>query len=170
MSSSNLDNLLDEDIFAENQQPQGRPTFLLVLCILSWVGIGFGLLIGVYTLWFARVTSGIYESFDNPNTMGVFSESPEIQYAMRAAKYAWTFAIIGVVSNLLCLAGTIVMFNMKKVGFYIYLIAQVTPIIIYFVIMNSLAFSNWLGLSGYFIYFINITFVVMYGLNVKYMK
>ena len=170
MSSSNLDNLLDEDIFAENQQPQGRPTFLLVLCILSWVGIGIGLIIGMWTLWFARVASGIYDTFDNPNTMGVFSESPEWQSAVRAAKYSWTFALIGFASNLLCLAGTIIMFNMRKVGFYIYVVAQITPIVIYFVIMNSLAFSSWTGFSGFFFYFINIAFVVMYGLNVKHMK
>jgi len=167
--STNLDQLLDEDVFAENK-PQGRPTFILVLCILSWVGIGFGLIFGMYTLWVARLTSGIYDSFNGPNALGVFTDSPEWQYAMRAAKYAWTFALIGVVSNLLCLAGTIVMFNMKKVGFYIYTIAQITPIIIYFVIMNSLAFSNWVGFSGFFVYFINIAFVVMYGLNLKYMK
>ncbi len=122
----------------------GRPTFLTVLCILTFIGSGLGVL-GSILLF---VGAGAVMSYFG---------------TMSGAEGA---VGMGYVIGLLILSGTslfgaIQMWNLKKIGFYIYTGVGIIGIIL--PLLFGMGFST-LGTI------ITIAFIVMYYLNVKYMS
>lgn len=119
------------------QQTNQRPTFLTVLCILTFIGSGLGLLFGLIGL----VAAGALESVAQYIPVGVDSglfKSIILLVLMAASLY-----------------GAIQMWNLKKLGFYIYVGANV--------ILLILGFSIW---SLIF----TALFIVLYGLNLKHLE
>lgn len=75
-------------------------------------------------------------------------------------------AVANLVYNLLTLAGAALMWNLRKPGFYLYvagvLIAVIAPFLIYGGLIG--------GISSAGTAFISLIFVVLYALNLKYMR
>lgn len=108
----------NENLDAGTPQQKGRPTFLTVLCILTFVGSGLGLLGGLFGLLGLGFLSSLSASVEGD----------------------MLWAVIALVSSALCLFGAIQMWGLKKMGFSLYLVGSVLAIVVY--VMNAVNASS----------------------------
>ena len=115
-----------------------RPTFLTVLCILTFIGSGLGVLF---------------------NLLGIFGLGALTGFL---AKYGGADIDSGILNPILMLIfsagslyGAIMMWSLKKLGFYLYVAAQVLIVAFGWSIM-ALIFAA--------------LFIVLYGLNLKHLE
>lgn len=129
-----------------------RPALLTVLCILSFIGSGLSVLV-----WLL-LTVGI-GSF-----LGFLENIPGFSDAMAGsgAGLGVGIMVLNLVLNGGTLAGAIMMWQMKKLGFWIYSGAFVLQFILPLILMDA-RFSIF-GLI------IMALFITLYGLNLKHMK
>ncbi len=115
-----------------------RPTFLTVLCILTFIGSGLLLLFSILGLFAAGALEGMAKSMPGFTSGGGILKS-----------------IILVVLAAGSLYGAIMMWQLKKMGFYLYALANIILVIISF---------GWVNLI------ITAAFIIMYFVNLKYME
>lgn len=144
--------------------------FLKVLCILTFVGAGLGVLgglIGFFTMNLVR------ESMEVANSM-----SEEIYDRMgmnMEAVYDWQVYsnLANFIGALLCLTGALLMWRLKKIGYYLYVPGAILPVIVGAIAMQYImtGIMAGFGMIGIVInVLISGAFIVMYGLNLKYLK
>lgn len=162
------------------ERPAARPTFITVLCILTFIGSGWGLIGGGIQYFSAekqaqqmviakqKASADIQKSGKEDagtkmaekmvNSMtGAFTEE-NLKKAGLAAMLAAVF----------CIAGAVYMWMLRKNGFYLYIVGTLIGIIAPFIIYGS---NNLMSImSSVFVGFIGIIFVILYGVNLKYMK
>lgn len=149
-----------------------RPTFLTVLCILTFIGSGLGLLGGILGL----VGTSALSYFSPQGTMLV--------------------QIIGLAASALCLFGAIKMWGLYKQGFMMYLLGALLSIVGSIVsamtigsamneVMSGIEGSDQLGAEfntamqsaasaaawsgAIFAIIINVLFVILYNVNRKHL-
>jgi len=153
-----------------------RPTFLTVLCILSFIGLGFGLIGNLFGLLFSKgveAASGLAEEGMDEALYEIESEAPALSGFMesifggatKAMEHYTLLTTIALITTAIALAGVIMMWQLKKTGFYLYtgakVIAILTPV---FVIGGVVGGMTFLGAI------FPIAFIVMYGVNLKAMS
>jgi hypothetical protein len=154
----------------ENTAPV-RPAFIKVLCILSFIGTGIGLLSGLFNYWSNHQMAegggavmnalGAMQGGDQAtDAMNKMASALGIDYA----KQAMSSLIVGLL-NIVVFLGAIMMWNLKKIGFYIYTLGQVVSITVPFVIVGGLLG----GISGMMMALFAIAFIIMYAVNLKHM-
>jgi hypothetical protein len=128
-----------------------RPVFLTVLCILSFVAAGFGLLgyIGLIT------AMGMAEA-----ALGGALGGASVVAASTGV--IWAYIIVGFATTILGLVGVIKMWKLQKAGFMLYAVATAVS-----VIMSVITYGFGPSIVGIVI---SAGFVVMYQLNTKAMK
>ncbi len=138
-SVENKPNVNNVSTVSEGGVKQERPTFLSVLCILTFIGSG----LSVLGYLFAVALSGVLDSL-----MGSlpFPVVPDVGVVS---------GIFGLVAAGASLYGAIKMWNLQKVGFYLYTAGQIVMLVLGF---------------GVFGFIFTAIFVVLYGLNLKYLK
>ena len=156
-----------------------RPTFLTVLCILTFVVSGYHIIMAVIDL-FSSKSFDPAQWQDISNQMaeamsGADSSSQEVANQMMEAlssmmqagiDNALTLGITALVASGLSILGAYWMFNLKKIGYYTYIAAKVIGIIIPLIIFGV----NILTIMMYgFITVIAVLFIVLYGIHRKYM-
>jgi len=145
-----------------------RPQFLTVLCILTYIGAGFGFLGAIWNLIKAPTAVEEIEKLQEMGTMpegGMFAGMMES--AMVAAQNALPLAVTQIIANAVCLVGAIYMWKQKKTGFYLYSAAQVFGMVVPIVLIGfNYAFSGFMAIGAIF----PIAFIVMYALNLKHMS
>ena len=101
---------MEENVNVENNQngAGNRPTFLTVLCILTFIGSGLGVLGGILGL----VGSSALATFT----------------PIAGGSIIW--AILGLSGSALCLFGAIQMWGLKKQGFMLYVVGSVIGVVI----------------------------------------
>jgi hypothetical protein len=157
MEQQNMDQLNPSDVIKK------RPAFLTVLCILSFVGIGIGFISALYSIFtFSR-------SVELMNQYGdMMSSSPFGGMMDSLVKWGQTLYIIQLIANLICLAGVLMMWNLKRMGYFIYVIGEIAPAIASFALIGGYGplgtFAMMIGLI------FPIAFIIMYGLNLKQMS
>jgi hypothetical protein len=163
----------------ENQtQKETRPTFLTVICILSFVGLGMNVINNLATLAFGAFSSSLYalvqSGFEQAlNDMGtadpnvsVFME--EIFNAiLKIFEVLPLLASIGLVLSLIALGGVILMWNLNKKGFYLYAGAKFIMIFIPMILIGANFMSAMMAIG---MFFGAAIFVTLYALNLKAMK
>lgn len=145
-----------------------KPTFLVVLCILSFVGIGFVIISSIISLLSPFNSIASFERFGKEfNTLLSNTDIAKMMYFTRIR------TIVDLVSAFICLAGVLMMWKLMKMGFFIYIIGEIAPLIIstflYWDVVSNpfLSFVFWTGTLLALIF--SIAFVIMYGVNLKYM-
>ncbi|MFT5778601.1 MAG: hypothetical protein ACI837_001557 [Crocinitomicaceae bacterium] len=165
------DDILDINEF--NNNGAKRPSFITVLCILSFVGTGIGLLAGLFSI---LIVSGAESSFDRLGDLyGDSSYSSGMD-----EYYRWTKIsnYLGLLGNAMCLTGALIMWNLKKVGYFIYIPGQIIPFFGAVMVYSSTSFGfggggmfENLGMIGLVLgALFPLAFIVMYGVNLKHMK
>jgi hypothetical protein len=154
-------------------EQKDRPVFLLVLCILSFVGIAFNLLSELYYILLPN--AALQAAQQSESMMGSLSESSGVFAFLKnmsgssvaLAEHARIFGTTTLLLSLISLAGVILMFKLKKIGFYIYSGSNIVLIFAPIVLAGSAAITGIsLGLSIFFA----VLFILLYALNLKAMK
>lgn len=153
-----------------------RPTFLTVLCILTFIGSGWGIINAVSSYQSADVVSGVTsevmdEAFDEIENSG--EEVPgfvekimgEVSEGLSPEKIRNTAMASGV-SAILTLLGAILMWGLNKNGYWIYIAGIAVAIFAPMFIQDGILGIIGAGGAGFF----GILFIVLYGVNLKHMK
>ncbi len=146
--------------------PAKLPTFLKVLCILTFIAVGLGLVGGLYNLVKAPYALEEYET-----QMEVIGDKiPEggflgsmMEMGHQTAMNALPLACTAIGANLFCLFGALMMWKQRKVGFYAYVCGQVLGIAIPGILMG---FGVMMIIGSLF----PIAFIIMYAANLKHMS
>lgn len=167
-----------ENPFEEQQNKPQRPTFLLVLCILTFIGSGWSVLSNLFSLFTAGLMdstmhmeqySNMVGEIENSGTSsfisGFLNSSMEVLQA--TAAHAREIAGIGLVLGLVTLLGAILMYQLRRSGFYLYVAAQILAL---FVMPYFAGFSSLVIIGMLWSAFLSAVFIVLYGLNLRYMK
>lgn len=154
----NNEGLLDNTTSAAPE----RPEMLKIVCILSYIGIGLMLLFGILcTFSFALSQETIDEIWPK-----IIESNPALE-PLDPTAFFHTIGIMGLVFilfNLGSLAGVMMMWNLNKKGFFIYLAAEI--------IINFIPFDmgQEKGAGGYIMnILIDGIFIALYAVNLKHM-
>jgi hypothetical protein len=161
-------------------KPQ-RPVLLTVLCILSFIGGAWQLFGAISNYMNADVTSQMVTSVMDSARSEMKSEtegnSSAEKYAEKVISHTSALlkpdnirknSLYTILANLLTLGGAFLMFQLRKLGFWIYLagtgIGILSPILVF-------GATNLMGIGMTAVYgFFGILFAVLYSLNLKHMK
>lgn len=151
------------------QAAPARPTFITVLCILTWVGCGIGIVMSILAFVAAKAASGMVGMANDMAAAAGEGMTSEGAAAVAAMNTGMTNVYIqlggGIIGALLCLFGSLQMWKLKKSGFYVYVAGQLFAILIPF-IFPIMAGMGGMGVVGMIF---PIVFIVLYGINLKHM-
>lgn len=155
------------DQFANDLAPlPDRPQFLKVLCILSFVACGLFILI--YSL--GSMAMGMSEE----TISGVWDKVIESQPQLESVNPVDFFHEVGklclynLLTNIASLVGVILMWRLNKIGFVIYIIAELATN--FMGLDMNVEGADKSSLSMIFSIAVDLVFIVMYALNLKYMN
>lgn len=160
---------LDESI---EEIPLKRPVFLKVLCILTFISCGLGFLSATYGLTTQSKMVESLKYIPRPGRDNAFINV--IDHIDDIVKWSTIGNYLSLANCLLCLGGALLMWNLKKVGFFVYSFGQILPFITLLGMYSALKDIPLLGfamlLGSFFATFFAIAFIIMYGVNLKYMR
>ncbi|MEO8823114.1 MAG: hypothetical protein ABI366_06025 [Ginsengibacter sp.] len=163
-------------------EPARRPSFLTWLCILTFIGSGWAIVSSVYTFTSADKYANIFakESVSKKDTLKIdspavahkegnaFSEKIKHSFAKILQKDNMRNLAIGnLIAALFTLAGAILMWNLKRSGFYLYIVGVAIALWVPFylfgndlIAVGATSFNNFFGLI----------FIALYDLNLKSLR
>lgn len=163
------DQVFDQVTVEPNKE---RPVFLTVLCILSFAGNGLVIMgSAIAIIWmkvflpfmqFAMEQDGIH--LDDPIFTGLWGNRFFELFDHLPLIYFVTLA-----SAIINIYGVVLMWKLKRAGFFIYTVTELLPQIVSSVIFTMVLGGIGLGLSLMNL-IIPVAFVIMYGANLKYMR
>ena len=155
-----------------------RPTFLTVLCILSFIGGAWGIIGGVMNMSAGAGTEALSEmstqmeeakaQMGDDAASGVAGSMMDAaaDVAMKAAANAKQIGISNIVLAIISLLGVWMMWNLKKNGFYLYTLATIGGLLVPLIFLGvNLVSILSVGVGG----LIGVVFIILYGMNLKHM-
>jgi len=130
-----------------------RPGFLTVLCILSFIAAG----ISIIFLILGMGVKGAVES----NGIDMDAQMASAGVSEAAAAFSWPSMLSSIVLTIIGLVGVIMMWKLKKMGFYIYVGTGLLGILM------PIVFGASFSVMGAFF---PVLFIVLYALNLKHLK
>lgn len=156
-----------------NPNPTGvRNTFLTVICILSFIGSGWGIQKAIRSYATANTVANVADGamknaeqqMDQQNTPDFAKQIMSSITDNLTPENIRKASILEFISNLFTLFGAILMWNLKKIGFYLY-IAGIAVLV-----ASPLIMGKFIGIiGGIIVGLIGMVFIIMYGVNLKYM-
>jgi hypothetical protein len=152
-----------------------RPTLLTVICIISFIMGAWGIYGGVKQLTqdpdkvvaqaqadMEKARAQMPES--NPLTDKMMESAMEV--TRKGAEQGKPIGATSIVLSLLSILGVWQMWNLKKSGFWLYVLASVLGLVapVYFLGGGLIALAS-VGVVGLF----TILFIILYAVNLKYM-
>lgn len=151
--------------------PPRLPSTLNVLTILTFIGCGLGFLFSLYgiTAWSKHdaMVEKMEKSADEAS--GFAKDLAQGSLEMYQKQYDNRYVLLGVglACLALCLIGAIMMRKLKKSGYMLYVIGELTPIV---VSAGLIGFGSLMAsISTIFGAVIALVFVILYGTQRKYM-
>ena len=144
-----------------------------VLSILTFIGSGLAILIN---LWYFSSAKKFYDmTLANqdqvakaPAFVRGLQGSDPIGVAQRTYENRVPIVVLGMVACILCIIGAVQMRNLKKTGFYIYLIGEILPIIVGFIFIGFAAYTGVFQVIGTFLF--PAVFIILYATQLKHLK
>lgn len=167
------------------QEPRSRPTLLTVLCILTFIGSGWAVMANIWAYSTAAKTAQIFqnnvvkEADTSKNNDSVSLNRQQKRKIFFGEKMMVSVSKIMTVDNirknamgtiiasLLTLTGALMMWWLKRKGYYIYILGVVIGLLIPFYIYGGNILA--VGMSS-FAGFFGLVFIALYSLNLKAMK
>ncbi|MEG0796794.1 MAG: hypothetical protein RR397_09885 [Odoribacter sp.] len=155
-----------------------RPTLLIVLCVLTFIGSGWSVLSNLFSMFTAGLMNSNMQMEQYSNMAGqmedggvtsflsgILNSSMEVLQVTIA--HANEIAVMGIVLSVISLLGAVMMFQLKRLGFYLYTASQILALFIlpYFAGFSIAVLIGMLS-SGLFA----ILFIILYAVNLKYMN
>jgi hypothetical protein len=142
------------------------PAFLKILCILSFVGIGVYLVTYIFGYIYVKT---LIE--DSRSLNEAFGEGSDVSNILKDSeplmKNGILYYILSMIGCIICLVGVILMWKLKKAGFYIYIVGEIAPLILPFILLGGFGalsvFALVLGI-------IPVAFIAMYAINLKHLE
>ena len=156
--------------------PNGvRNTFLSVICVLTFLGSGWGIVKAVRQYVTADVAAQIGSeaiqtvkdrvSQQENNPPDFVKQIMGSVAADMTPDFLRKLAIFSFIANLLTLSGAILMWNLKKAGFYLYILGIIV------LVVAPLTMGKLVGVIGASLLgFVGVVFIVMYAVNLKQME
>jgi|KBSMisStaDraftv2_1062788.scaffolds.fasta_scaffold00027_8 hypothetical protein len=173
-----MENVQTGTVSAPTPSGPARPTFLTVLCILTFIGSTWGIISGITGYLTANTMSQMVSAATEESRQEIQKSGDEGSKvansildsvnAMMNPAAKKKAALFGIVASVLTLLGGFLMFQLKKTGFYTYALGTLVGIIGPFVAFSGAGFMGIVTSSV--MAFFGILFVVLYGLNLKYLK
>ncbi|NOU59383.1 hypothetical protein [Marinifilum caeruleilacunae] len=153
--------------------PKQRPGLLTVLCILTFIGSGFGVLNNIMGMIMSPIKNFLdpeifemaLEEVDEEPIRSFMEQAIEI--GQKALENIFEISLAQFLLYAASLTGAILMFQMKKAGFYIYTIAQV---LLLFVPAIFVGFNLFVNMGILFSSIFTILFIALYAVNLKKMN
>lgn len=161
------------DTYSATAPAPVRPTLLTVICILSF-------LFGAYSL-VTGVIGSFHETTDEDRALveQKMAEAQQQAPGMEAMMDSMTTGLNntlehskqinmgGALAAIISLFGVWMMWNLRKTGFWLYLIGVIIGLVVplYYIGGNIVGFG-YVGFFG----FISLIFVILYAVNLKYMR
>ena len=151
--------------------PAKRPTFLTVLCILSFIAQGFAIIGYILLIAAMGAATAVVSATDDMMSdmsdslgmsMGDSSVSDAIASSGPSVGMTWAYLVVGFICVIINLMGVIRMWKLKKSGFFMYTGGTVISLIMGIVYNGTTGLVMSLVIGG--------AFIVMYGLNLKHMS
>ncbi len=136
-----------------------RPDFLKILCILSFIGSGLSLVSNLLMF----MTIDIVREYYQNGMFDFLEENMDLNVLDVLVSINSTYFILQALVFSLAIYGTYTMWNLKKLGFHIYVIAQIILLILPQVFLPGLPFPT-------FELIISTIFVLLYAKNLQFMS
>jgi len=84
--------------------------------------------------------------------------------------------IVGIIAAIGCLYGVLQMWKLKKMGFYIYAVCEIAPVVVALITIGSAAFAfgaiggGFMAVVAMLSMFFPVLFIILYALNLKHMS
>lgn len=144
------------------------PTFLKVLCILTFVGSGLGILNGIGSFTFMTPDQMYQLIIENAALQD--ATPPNYNEFITWSTYT---NIVSFACSIAALTGAVLMWKLKRVGFFIYAISWLPEVIMgamaYKYISDSMT-AKFFPIAVMLNVLIMIAFIVMYGVNLKHLR
>ena len=162
--------------------PKKRSTFITVLCILTFVGSGYGIFSGIINIATSSsleqtgeiVSESMDEALDQIEDEDNLSENQKqlfesffnsISESLTPEKIR-NSAIVNILSCLITLGGAFMMWNLNKKGFYIYIAGIALAILGMIFVFGGIMGAITAASSGFW----GVVMVILYGVNLKDMN
>jgi hypothetical protein len=139
------------------ETPATRPTFLTVLCILSFIAAGFAIIGYVAVIGVLGAVSAGASAMSNVEGMEQMQSA--MNTAMPSAGLTWAYLIVGFLTTIVGLWGVIKMWKLQKQGFFIYAGCSVASLVMGIIYSGFSTFGAIL----------TVGFIAMYYMNLKAM-
>lgn len=136
-----------------------RPDFLKILCILTFIGSGLSLVSNLLMF----MTIDIVREYYQNGMFDFLEENMDLNVLDVLVSINSTYFILQALVFSLAIYGTYTMWNLKKLGFHIYVIAQIILLILPQVFLPGLPFPT-------FELIISTIFVLLYAKNLQFMS
>jgi len=159
---------------------QDRPRELLtILCVLTFIGSGILVLSGINNYREADLTSALVreqmqkskkqmrEGPGNPESLKIAERIVDRSLEATSPERVKRYSLATIFCNLATFFGALLMFRLRKAGFWLYLAGTLALVIAPFLIYgtaNMLSYSMALGMG-----MIGLIFLVLYARNLRYM-
>ena len=167
-------------------EPSKRPTFLTVLCILTFIGSGWAILTSAWSYTTAEQTVKMFTLVEQRNAHDSLSKKDSVRLQKQhesseyiigkkigaSARTMFTVdnihkkSIGDLVAAVFTLTGAIFMWFQKRRGFYIYIIGVVIAIALPFYLFGNDLLT--IGIASFGAFF-GLLFIALYALNLKSM-
>jgi predicted phage tail protein len=155
-----------------------RPTFLTVLCVLTFIFSGYSIFNGITSYTSAETAVGFTkdameeakdkieeDAKDEKSSKFVGKVMDAVTNGM-SVENVKNNAIATVIGSILTLLGAILMWGLNKKGFWLYVAGTAVTVIAPAFIFGGLIGLATAGVGGFF----GVLFCVLYGINLKFMK
>ncbi len=177
---------MESNLSEFEELPVSRPTLLSVLCILTFIGSTWGILTNLWAYNTAEKTAKMFSDIRQNNIPNSVNKSDSAIYKAGEKKRSMfrekmistltnlftaekikKIALGAIASAIFTLSGALLMFRMRRPGFYLYIGGMLIGIIVplYLFGNNLLA----IGISS-FSNFFGIVFIALYALNFNELK
>lgn len=171
-------------VAAEFEAPaqKKRPTFLTVICILSFIGCAIAVLGGIYNV-VKNTPEQKAQSIEQIRSINpvMADQMEENMVALADSPYATVAPYLNLVYALITFMGVLMMWRLNKKGFYVYLVGELLPYLFMLIFWKETAMMmNATGGAGFvqtivivsmvLMVVFDIAFFVMYAMNLKHMK
>jgi hypothetical protein len=165
------------------QEPRLRPTLLTVLCILTFIGSGWLIVTNVWSYSTAPQTVRIFSSeakrYDDSTLQkdsvmrGHKNQSLFGEKMMSSVSKIMTVenlrksAIGAIISGLCTLLGALLMWRLRRNGFYLYIMGIIVGLVVPFYLYGNNLLA--IGVSAFSSFF-GLVFIALYALNIKNLR
>ena len=153
-------------------QNNRRPLFLTVLCIITFVGSIVGIIANARGYLNAKAeveniaTGKAKTQLKNIFSPGDTSSAELVRIGNLNTENYKKFSIGCIASYILCLVGSVLIFKLKRTGFYSFTLGTFFCLLTHFLLFGdnfaSMGISIVAAMAG-------LVFVILYGMNLKYM-